>query len=98
MNAANMSGLTGWGAHQLGTGQIIEHLKKHASGVLDANAMQIVEVSHAGEIVERYPIMIWMLNAPVSEQDFVKTAKKTLKVGGYSEEVIAAATFRVLDG
>ena len=77
---------------------MIEYLKKHASGVLDANAMQIVEVSHAGKIVERYPIIIDMLNAPVSEQDFVKTAKKTLKVDGYSEEVIAAATFRVLDG
>ena len=75
---------------------MIEHLKKHASGVLDANAMQIVEVSHAGKIVERYPIIIYMLNALVSEQDFFKTAKKTLKVGGYSEEVIAAATFRVL--
>ena len=77
---------------------MIEYPKKHASGVLDANATQIVEVSHAGEIVERYPIIIYMLNAPVSEHDFVKTAKKTMKEDGYSEEVIAAATFRVLDG
>ncbi len=67
------------------------------SGVLNANTMRIVEVSHAGKIVERYPIIIDMLKAPVLEQDFVKTAKKTLKVGGYSEEVIASATFRVLD-
>ena len=59
--------------------------------------MKTVDVSHAGKIVERYPIIIDMLNATVSEHDFVKTAKAILKGDGYSEEVVAAATFRVID-
>ena len=59
--------------------------------------MKIVEVTHGGKVVARYPIVIDMLDAPVTEQDFIRTAKKNLKERGHSEEVITSATFRVSD-
>jgi hypothetical protein len=58
---------------------------------------KIVEVTHDGKIVARYPIVFNSLNAPVSEQEFISLAKHNLKADGYSEKVISAATFRVLN-
>jgi hypothetical protein len=58
---------------------------------------KIVEATHKGKVVARYPIVIDMLGVPVTEQDFIRTAKKNLEEDGQSEEVITNATFRVSD-
>ncbi len=56
---------------------------------------RIVDVFLKDKLVTSYTVLWNVLNAPVSEQDFIELAKESMREDGYSAEDIVAAKFSV---
>ena len=58
-------------------------------------AERIVDVFLKDKLVTSYTVLWNMLNAPVSERDFIELAQESMREDGYSAEDIVAAKFSV---
>jgi hypothetical protein len=60
-----------------------------------AMAEKVVDVFLRDKLVASYPVVLDMLNATISEQDFIELARDSMQEDGYTAEDIAEAKFSV---
>ena len=60
-----------------------------------AMAEKVVDVFLKDSLVASYPVAWDMLNAPISDQDFIGLAKDAMREDGYTAEDIAEAKFSI---
>jgi hypothetical protein len=58
-------------------------------------AEKVVDVFLKDRLVASYPVVLDMVNAATSEQDFIELAKDSMREDGYTAEDIAEAKFSV---
>jgi hypothetical protein len=58
-------------------------------------AEKVVDVFLRDRLVVSYPVVLNMLNAAISDQDFIGLAKESMREDGYTAEDIAEAKFSV---
>jgi hypothetical protein len=58
-------------------------------------AEKVVDVFLRDKLVASYPVVLDILNAAISEQDFIELARNSMREDGYTAEDIAEAKFSV---
>ena len=58
-------------------------------------AEKVVDVFLRDKLVASYPVVLDILNAAISEQNFIELARNSMREDGYTAEDIAEAKFRV---
>jgi hypothetical protein len=57
-------------------------------------AEKVADVFLRDKLVASYPVVLDMLNAAISEQDFIGLARNSMREDGYNAEDIAEAKFQ----
>jgi hypothetical protein len=58
-------------------------------------AEKVVDVFLRDKLVASYPVVLDILNAAISEQNFIELARNSMREDGYTAEDIAEAKFSV---
>jgi hypothetical protein len=58
-------------------------------------AEKVVDVFLRDKLMASYPVVLNMLNAAISEQDFIELARDSMREDGYTAEDIVEAKFGV---